>query len=79
MNEFTDFLCGLLIQVGSILKIRKHYAGWLISMCSIIYWILRGWHTGFVSQTFWHCVSFTIALWGFLSWNKKQTDTKSIA
>ena len=72
MNEYTDFLCGCLIQIGNFIKIRKHYTGWLISMFAIGYWVIRGYSTGFVSQTFWHLFSFCMATYGFIKWRYKD-------
>lgn len=72
MNELTDFMTGLAIQVASYLKVRKNHWGWLLSMLAIIYWVVRGYTTGYVSQCFWHFVSFCVAFWGFFKWRNND-------
>ncbi len=74
MNELTDFIAGLLIQVGSYYKIRKNKFGWVISMCCIIYWMARGLSLGLQAQSFWHVFSLCTAAYGFYTWNKDDSD-----
>jgi hypothetical protein len=68
MNNFTDFLAGLTIQIGNYYKIKKNRIGWLLSICAIIYWIMRANTTGFYSQCFWHLFSLTMAIYGYCKW-----------
>ena len=68
--EVTDFIAGMTIQMGNILKIKKLPIGWLLSLVAIAYWIIRAHTTGFYSQTFWHAVSFSVATFGYLQWRK---------
>jgi hypothetical protein len=72
LNEATDFICGVVIHIGNYLKIKKIAWGWFVSMGAIAYWMLRGWETGYMAQTFWHGVSFCLASYGFWSWRKND-------
>ena len=74
MNEITDFIAGLLIQIGSYFKIRKMPIGWLISIFCILYWMSRGYSLGLYSQTFWHLFSLSMAFYGLVCWWKKDKE-----
>ena len=63
-----------MIQVANLLKIKKQSLGWLLSMVCIAYWICRGWSTGFMSQSLWHGVSFTMATNGFYKWRNNEVN-----
>jgi hypothetical protein len=69
--QIIDFIVGAMIQVGSYYKIKKNRVGWLISICSIFYWMFRAGSMGLYSQGFWHLVSLSIASYGFYSWSKE--------
>lgn len=71
MNNITDFIAGLFIQVGTYFKIKKSKWGWFISMCCIIYWFIRAFSNGLYSQCFWHIFSLCLALYGYINWNKE--------
>lgn len=70
--EIADFIAGLTIQMGNILKIKKRSIGWLFSLMAIAYWIVRAHTTGFTSQTLWHMVSFIVAFFGYIQWKKQE-------
>jgi len=79
MLEIIDFFMGILTHIGNYFKIHKKSYGWLISMVAIIWWIFRAGSLGLYSQSFWSCVSFCIASYGFYSWSeKKQKDPNYI-
>lgn len=71
--EITDFVAGLAIQIANDLKVRKLAIGWLVTAIAIIYWFVRASSIGFVSQSFWHIVSFIIAAHGYILWKKQET------
>jgi hypothetical protein len=70
--EITDFIAGCMIQLGTYLKIQKNPIGWIMTMVTIIYWVWRASYTGFISQQFWHIVSFLMALHGYVTWRSNE-------
>lgn len=74
MNEITDFIAGFMIQIGSLLKIRKSSLGWLVSIFCIIYWMIRGYSLGLYSQTFWHLFSLSMAVYGLVTWWNEEEE-----
>ncbi len=71
MLEIFDFIAVMGIQIGNYLKIKKLSTGWLLSMCSIAYFIVRALGCNFWSQSIGHMISFCMALYGFIAWRKK--------
>ncbi len=72
MMQITDFIVGLMIQVGTYYKIKRNKKGWLISLLCICYWASRAISCGLYSQSFWHIFSFSTAMWGYYSWTKQD-------
>lgn len=74
MTELFDLFSVFLIQIGNYLKIKKLSYGWLLSLIAIFYFILRAFSCGLYSQSLGHCISFSLALYGFISWRVKEKE-----
>jgi len=70
--DFIDLLAIALIHIGNYFKIKRHYIGWAISMISITYFIGRAYYSGLWAQSLGHCISLSIAAYGFTSWYLKK-------
>jgi hypothetical protein len=71
MNNITDFIAGLFIQIGNYYKIKKSKVGWVISIICIIYWMARAYSNGLYSQCFWHTISISLAIYGYIKWSRE--------
>ena len=70
--EVFDLVAIRNIHFSNLLKIKKMYAGWLLSSCSIMYFIYRAYSLDLKSQTLGHLISLSMAIYGFYSWKNKQ-------
>lgn len=72
IDQLLDLLMIGLVHIGNYFKIQKNKIGWLISMIAITYFIVRSFWLGLYSQSFGHCISFSMAMYGFIKWYKNE-------
>jgi len=66
--ELFDFLAICNIHLSNYFKIKHNAAGWLLSSCSILYFIFRAYSLNLTAQTLGHILSLSMALTGFYHW-----------
>lgn len=74
--ELLDLLAVLNIHLSNYIKIKKMWWGWMLSSCSITYFIFRSLCLSLIAQSFGHMVSLALAMYGAYRWKFKNEDHK---